>query len=147
QRRVAHFSHNILINAARLISWKQLGIDALPGDLHAEFVDVRSLRDREHVKTFEPLVVRIVELMLDRCNGDLAINFDVDLVARDFERGEREMGRWNVNRTFNDNETVSARLRDASEEQEPDCCHQTFVHGALVGNPQKMLPAYRKHYF
>jgi hypothetical protein len=38
-------------------------------------------------------------------------------------------------------------LRDASEEEEPDRYHQIFVHGTLVGNSEKMLPAYRKHYF
>jgi len=69
------------------------------------------------------------------------------LVTRDFERGEREMRRRNVNRTFNDNETISAGLRDASEEEEPDCYQQILVHRALVGNSEKMLPAYRKHYF
>ena len=77
-------------------------------------------RDREHVKAFEPLIVRIVELLVDRCDGDLPINFDVDLMTGDFERGEWEMARRNVDRTLDDNETISAGLRDASEEEEPD---------------------------
>jgi len=81
---------------------------------------MRPFRDREHVKTFEPLIVRIVELLVDRCGGDLAINFDVDLMTRDFERGEREMGRRNVDRTFNNDETISAGLGHGSEEEEPD---------------------------
>jgi hypothetical protein len=66
------------------------------------------------------LIVRIVELLVDRCDGDLPINFDVDLMTGDFERGEREMARRNVDRTLDDDETISAGLRDASEEEEPD---------------------------
>ncbi len=81
---------------------------------------MRPFRDREHVKAFEPLIVRIVELLVDRCDGDLAINFDVDLMTGDFERGEWEMARRNVDRTLDDNETISAGLGDASEEEEPD---------------------------
>jgi hypothetical protein len=38
----------------------------------------------------------------------------------DFEGSEREMTRRNVDRTLDDNETISARLGDASEEEEPD---------------------------
>jgi len=147
QRGIAHFSNDVLVNTTRLVGREQLRIDAFAADFHAEFVDVRPFRDREHIKTFQPLVVRIVELLVDRCDGDLAINLDVDLVTRDFERGEREMGRRNVNRTLDNNETISAGLRDASEEEEPDRQHQIFVHGALVGNSGKMLPLYRKHYF
>jgi hypothetical protein len=48
---------------------------------------------------------------------------------------------------LDDNETISAGLEDAPEEKEPDRYHQFFVHGALVGNSRKMLPAYRKYYF
>jgi hypothetical protein len=57
----------------------------------------------------------------------------------DFEGSKREMGRRNVDRTLDDNETISAGMRDASEEQEPDRYDQIFVHGALVGNSVKML--------
>jgi hypothetical protein len=81
---------------------------------------MRPFWDREHVETFEPLIVRIIKLLVDRGDGDLAINFDVDLVTCDFERGEREMNRRDVHRTLNDNETISTGLRDASEEEEPD---------------------------
>ena len=38
----------------------------------------------------------------------------------DFERGEREMGRRNVDRTLDDDETIPAGLGDGSEEEEPD---------------------------
>jgi hypothetical protein len=41
-------------------------------------------------------------------------------MTRDFEGGEWEMGRRNVDRTLDNNETISARLRDGSEEEEPD---------------------------
>src|SRR6185503_4249394 len=99
------------------------------------------------VKTFEPLIVRIIEFLVDRCGGYLSVNFDVDLMTCDFERGEREMGGRNVDRTFNDDETISAGLGDGSEEEEPDRQQQIFVHGALVGNSAKMLPLNRKHYF
>src|SRR5262249_34578930 len=115
-----HFSNDVLVNSTRLVSREQFRLDALAGDFHAEFVDVRAFRDREHVKTFEPLVVRIVELLVDRCNGHLAVDFDVDLMTGDFERGEREMNRRNVDRTLDDDETIPAGLGDASEEEEPD---------------------------
>jgi len=81
---------------------------------------VRPFWNGEHVETFEPLVVRVVEFLVDRCNGDLAINFDVDPMTRDFERGEREANRRNVDRTLNDNETICAGLGDACEQEEPD---------------------------
>ena len=81
---------------------------------------MRPFRNGEHVKTFQPLIVRIVELLVDRCDGDLAINFDVDLMTGDFEWSEREMSRRNVDRTLDDNETISAGLGDASDEQESD---------------------------
>ena len=81
---------------------------------------MRPFRNREHVKAFQTLIVRIVELLVDRCDGDLAINFDVDLMTGDFERGEWEMRRRNVDRMLDDDETISAGLRDASEDQEPD---------------------------
>ena len=78
-------------------------------------------RDREHVNAFEPLIVRIVELLVDRCDRDLAINFDVDVMTGDLERGEREMARRNVDRPLDDDETVSAGLGDACREpEEPD---------------------------
>src|SRR4029077_2510598 len=120
QRRIPHFSNNVLINSTRLVSLEQFGIDALAADFHAEFVDVCPFRDREHVKAFEPLIVRIVELLVDRCGGNLPINFDIDLMTRDFERGEWETARRNVDRTLDDNETISTGLRDTSEEEEPD---------------------------
>jgi hypothetical protein len=41
-------------------------------------------------------------------------------MAGDFERGEREMNGRNVDRTLDDDETISAGLGDASEEEEPD---------------------------
>src|SRR5262249_50077138 len=78
-----------------------------------------------------------------RCDGDLPINFDVDLMTRDFERSEGEMGRQNIDRTLDNDETISPGLRDASEEEEPDHQHQFFIHGALVGNSAKMLPAFK----
>jgi hypothetical protein len=53
------------------------------------------------------------------------------------------MGWRNVDWTLDDNETISAGLKDASEEEEPDHQHQFFVHGALVGNSRKMLPAFK----
>ena len=81
---------------------------------------MRPFRNREHVKAFQTLIVRIVELLVYRCDGDLAINFDVDLMTGDFERGEWEMRRRNVDRMLDDDETISAGLRDASEDQEPD---------------------------
>src|SRR4029077_472643 len=140
QRRIPHFSYDILINATRLVGREQFRIDVLPADFHAEFVDVCPFWDREHVKAFEPLIVRIVELLVDGCDGDLPINFDIDLMTGDFERGKREVARRNVDRTLDDDETISAGLRDASEEQEPDRYHQFFVHEALVGNSGKMLP-------
>ena len=77
-------------------------------------------RDREHVKAFEPLIVRIVELLVDRCDGDLPINCDVNVMTGDFEGSERKVARRNVDRTLDDNETISAGFRDASEEEEPD---------------------------
>ena len=58
----------------------------------------------------------------------------------DLERSEREMRRRNVNRMLNDDETISAGLRDASEKEEADRQHRLFVHEALVGNSGKMLP-------
>src|SRR5262249_26882374 len=143
QRRIPHFSHDVLVNATRLVSREQLRIDSFTADFHAELVDMRPFRNGEHVKTFEPLIVRIVELLVDRCDGDLLINFDVDLMTGDFERSKREMGRRNVDRTLHDNETISARYGDASEEEEPDHYHQFFVHGALVGNSGKKLPAFK----
>src|SRR5262249_23688592 len=146
-RRVAHFSNDVLVNSTRLVSREQLGFNILAGDFHAEFVDMRPFRNREHVKTFEPLIVRIVELLVDRCDGDLAINFDVNLMTGDFERSERKMNRRNVDRTLDDDETISVGLRDASEKEESDRYHQFSVHGALVGNAGKMLPVWRKHYF
>src|SRR6476620_5135411 len=95
QRRISHFSNDVLINSTRLVSREQLGIDSFAADFHAEFVDMRRFRDREHVKTLEPLIVRIVELLVDGCDGDLPVNFDIDLMTGDFERGEREMRRRN----------------------------------------------------
>jgi hypothetical protein len=65
----------------------------------------------------------------------------------DFQRGERLMNRRNINRALDDDEPISARMGDASEEKEPNRQHQFFVHGALVGNSGEMLPAWRKDYF
>src|SRR5262245_19474028 len=104
-------------------------------------------RNGEHVKPFQPLIVTTVEFLVDRRDGDLAISLDADLMTGDIERGEREMGGRNVNRTFDDDETISVGTGDGSEEEESDRYHQFLVHGALVGNSEKMLPAWRKHYF
>jgi hypothetical protein len=38
----------------------------------------------------------------------------------DFERSERKVARRNVDWTLDNNETISAGLGDASEEEEPD---------------------------
>src|SRR5260370_29866980 len=40
QRRIPHFSNNVLINATRLVSREQLGFNGLAADFHTEFVDM-----------------------------------------------------------------------------------------------------------
>jgi len=64
------------------------------------------------------LVVRIVELLVDRCDGDLLINCDVNVMTGDFERGEWEMARRNVDRPLDNDETISEGMRDGSEKEE-----------------------------
>src|SRR5439155_14768946 len=66
QRRVAQLAHNVLVNAPRLVRAHQFGLNRPAIDLHGEFLDLRPFWDREQGGPFDPLVVRIVKLLLDR---------------------------------------------------------------------------------
>ena len=130
QRRVAHFAHDVLVNLPRLVRGQQLGLDLPPADVHGEFVNLRALGDGEKIGAFEPLRVRIVELLVHRRGGDLAVNLHVHVVIRHLQRrenvrprrGRPRRGRSRAGppmRLLHDDKPVRATLRDGRNQAEP----------------------------
>ena len=80
-----------------------------------ELVDMRAFRHRENVNTFETLVVRIVKFLIDRSDCYLAVDFDVHVMAGDFEWREGKVTWRHRHRPLDDDEAVTAALRGDAE--------------------------------
>ena len=93
QGGVLQFAHDVLVNGARLVGGQQLGLDLLAADFHGELVNLAAFGDGKQVSAFQPLRVGIVELLVHRRGGDLAVNLDVDVMVSDFQ-GRVRPGRW-----------------------------------------------------
>jgi len=130
KRRVTEFAHDVLINAARLVSGQQLGSNLPAVNFHRELLQVRAFRDGEHKRAFQPLWVRIVKFLFDPRDRNLVgdahrgfggIHFErrEDIRARPRNRSRRQdgIGRNRAGpqlRVIHDDQTRRARLRNRS---------------------------------
>src|SRR5438552_10715758 len=102
---------------------------------------MRAFRHWKHVDTFQSLIVRVVEFLIDRSNCYLAIDFDLDVVVDHFQRRKREMSGPNQKWPFHHDESIPARVGKYAEQAGCENQEQSF-HALLVGTPAKMLPPF-----
>ena len=137
---IAQLVHDVFVDLPRIVRRKQLGLGHLSSDLHAELVDMRAFRDREKVSAFELSIVGVVNLLIVRSDRDLAVDPDVDVVTRHFERRKCVMAGRHAHRLLDDDKTIVVHLREETAGTSSDKQKKAGVYEALVGRAEQMLP-------
>ena len=127
QGRVFHLADDVLVKRAGFVGGQQLGLGHGAVDVHRELVDVRAGRQRKNVGAFEPGVVRIVKLLVDRGGGGQIVDFHADPVVVHGERGERKMAGGHERHRM---EPRPVHWR-ADDDQ---TIRQGMIHGEATGN-------------
>ena len=102
---------------------------------------MRAFRHRKHVGTFQSLVVRIVEFLIDGGNRHLSVDFDLDVVTGHLERGKGEVPGPDQKWPFHDDKTIAARIGKYADQTGREN-QERSLHCPVSRHPRRNAPAF-----